>query len=645
MASRQLGNYRIIDYVGSGGFGSVFKAEDVKSPGRIVALKELHKKHTRSAALKQRFFHEALAMARLDHPNLPRLYTFGEDNGAYYLVMEFVSGIPLSDEIQKNGPLAVDRAVEITRQLLQAVGYAHRNGIIHRDLKPDNIMVLDQNAKLRIKVLDFGIARLVGGENLTMTGEGFGTPNYMSPERITGTAEVDHRTDIYSVGIILFQMLTGKPPFEASSTDPAFFWAEIRRLHQSEPLPSLAPFGVPGAVENIIRKATAKTPEERYSTAEEMMVDLTGGEALSKILLTTAPAAAEVYVDNVPRGRSDEAGRLLVEGLSAGLHGIRVEKPGYNTYKIDLSLEAGVETALQVSLSALSTVAIPPVSATAPDRITEKLAGGDEAKTALLVSDQAGTTVMMTLPPVSETVVARNDPVTRQIDARRSRFLPAAIAVVMFLALAVIAYFVFRGPARPEQQQAVETANENSNTGSTPLVSVDSTPKPPETAANANVPARPQPEEQPDKESEKQGTTVPPPTDTKPESKTETPEQSTPPAENSTQRESCAVVIVATQDNRPLPGIRVLCAEHEPGSSPSVQTGKTGPRGMSQFCGLTAGNRVTISAFGPGRALLGSQEITLRPGKTPVVIRIDRPIIDSDRPGFERLPRRRRPGN
>src|SRR5215467_9142320 len=209
MGSRQIGNYRVIEYVGSGGFGSVFKAEDTTSPGRIVAIKELHKKHTRNASIKQRFFQEAVAMARLDHPNLPRLYTFGEDNGCYYLVMEFLSGKLLSDEINKRGSLPPDLATSITCQVLEALGYAHKSGIIHRDLKPDNIMLLEPQSELRIKVLDFGIARMVGGENLTVTGEGFGTPAYMSPERITGTQGNDPRIDIYSVGIILYEMLTG----------------------------------------------------------------------------------------------------------------------------------------------------------------------------------------------------------------------------------------------------------------------------------------------------------------------------------------------------------------------------------------------------------------------------------------------------
>ena len=262
-SSRRIGNYQITDYVGSGGFGSVFKAEDVNTPGRIVAIKELHKKHTRNAVIKQRFFQEAVAMARLDHPNLPRLFTFGEDNGSYYLVMEFISGKLLSDEIQASGSLSPARAAGVIEQVLEALSYAHANGIIHRDLKPDNIILVESSGRLAVKVLDFGIARMVGGENLTLAGEGFGTPAYMSPERIGGGGGDDPRVDIYAAGIILFEMLSGKAPFQSLATDPALYWTEMLHLHSSEPLPALSSLGVPEGLENVTRRASAKRLEDR----------------------------------------------------------------------------------------------------------------------------------------------------------------------------------------------------------------------------------------------------------------------------------------------------------------------------------------------------------------------------------------------
>src|SRR5215471_11887610 len=377
MSSRRIGNYQITDYIGSGGFGSVFKAEDINTPGRIVAIKELHKKHTRNQVIKQRFFQEAVAMARLDHPNLPRLFTFGEDNGSYFLVMEFISGKLLSEELHEKGPMRADRGVLVLTQVVDAVNYAHRNGIIHRDLKPDNIILIGDSNSGRIKVLDFGIARMIGGENLTLAGEGFGTPPYMSPERMNGAAGDDPRMDLYAAGIILFEMLAGKAPFESKATDPAVYWVEMREMHQQTPIPSLGSFGVPPEIERVVQRATAKRLEDRYQAADEMLADLkkvngTDSDAPTVVLsnsslcITTTPGAAEVYVDDALCGTSDASrGRLLVEGLTAGLHAVRVLKQGFNEYKINVSLEDGKQTDLQVALAARATVAMSPAENTA----------------------------------------------------------------------------------------------------------------------------------------------------------------------------------------------------------------------------------------------------------------------------------------
>jgi serine/threonine protein kinase len=401
MSGRRIGNYLIGDYLGGGGFGSVFKAEDTSSPGRIVAIKELHKKHTRSSVIKQRFFQEAVAMARLDHPNLPRLYTFGEDNGSYYLVMEFLQGKLLTDVINDKKQLPPSQALTIITQVLEAVSYAHRNGIIHRDLKPDNIMLTGDANAPKVKVLDFGIARMVGGENLTMAGEGFGTPTYMSPERIAGGNDSDNRADIYSLGIILYEMLSGKAPFASAATDPLVYWSEMRTMHESHELPSLDSLNIPANLQKVIQKAAAKTLEYRYPSADEMLADLlpaaqqnaatvaTGNS--SQLLITTVPPAAEVYVDEAFRGASDATnGKMFIDGLSQGLHNVRVSKGGYNEYSISVVLEDGKRTELQVPLAARSTIVMPQVSeATAPmDAKTVKMESGDEVATAMLVLEE-----------------------------------------------------------------------------------------------------------------------------------------------------------------------------------------------------------------------------------------------------------------
>jgi tRNA A-37 threonylcarbamoyl transferase component Bud32 len=520
MSSRRIGTYQITDYIGSGGFGSVFKAEDTNTPGRIVAVKELHKKHTRNQQIKQRFFQEAVAMARLDHPNLPRLYTFGEDNGSYYLVMEFISGKLLSDEIHDGGRMRPERAVSVLTQVVDAISYAHRNGIIHRDLKPDNVILVGDGGSLKIKVLDFGIARMVGGESLTLAGEGFGTPTYMSPERISGAGGDDPRMDLYSAGIVLYEMLAGKAPFESKATDPALYWAEMRDLHHTEPLPALTTLGVPAELERVATKATAKRLEDRYQTADEMLADLKSLSGISRdpatilvntarLFLSTAPGAAEVYVDDALHGASDARGKILIDGLNAGLHNVRVLKEGYNEYRINVSLEDGRQTDLQVALSARATVAMPAAENTAAGGFeTLRLQGADEARTAVLVveslpagsavfvgsnlvgqagedgratirlspgshelratapSGATGTSVVsvaaedagelktMTLPLASANATSSSfaPPVATKQPAGRGRQAAAAAVVVLLLALATAAYFVLRGPDRNRTQ-------------------------------------------------------------------------------------------------------------------------------------------------------------------------------------------------
>ena len=535
MSSRRIGSYQITDYVGSGGFGSVFKAEDVNTPGRVVAIKELHKKHTRNQVIKQRFFQEAVAMARLDHPNLPRLYTFGEDNGSYYLVMEFISGKLLSDEIREKGQMNPDRAVTVLTQVLDAVSYAHRNGIIHRDLKPDNIILVGDGSSLRIKVLDFGIARMIGGESLTLAGEGFGTPTYMAPERMTGAAGDDPRMDLYAVGIILFEMLTGKAPFESKATDPAIYWVEMRELHQRGPLPALAPLGIPAAIERIAMRATAKALQDRYQFADEMLSDLrslgtTSADAPtvvlsnSRLLLSTTPGGAEVYVDDMLRGTSDAIrGKLLVDGLTAGLHSVRVLKEGFNEYRINVALEEGRQTDLQVAIPARATVAMPQSEETAPAGLdTVRFQSSDEIKTAVLIVESLppGTTLFVgseamahagddgratvslrpgehqiratspsgatatrvvsvtnqdtgalktiSLPLTQTTVAGAAIPGVRPEPSRSGKQMAAAAVVVLLLALAAAAYFVLRGPGR--------TAGDSPTNAATSPVAVQETP-------------------------------------------------------------------------------------------------------------------------------------------------------------------------
>ncbi|MCI0490453.1 MAG: protein kinase [Blastocatellia bacterium] len=714
MDSRRIGNYRIIDYVGGGGFGSVFKAEDVNTPGRIVAIKELHKKHTRSAVIKQRFFQEAVAMARLDHPNLPRLYTFGEDNGIYYLVMEFISGKLLSDEIAERVALSPDRAATIIAQVLKGVSYAHRNEIIHRDLKPENIMLMGDDLST-VKILDFGIARMVGGESLTMAGEGFGTPTYMSPERMSGGGGVDNRTDIYSIGIILYEMLAGKPPFESKATDPAIYWSEMRDFHSTESLPALAPMGILTELEEVIRRATAKRAEDRFSTADEMLAALgeMGDEKVSaglaprtaRLFIGTVPTSAEVFVDNISRGLSDEGtGKLLVEGLEPGLHNVRVTKPGFSEYRISVSLEESRRTDLQVALAARATVSMPPSKDTGlSEAATVRLEGDAPVNMAAVVVEgvPAGSTVFVGTRAVALTdedgrATINLDPGVHEIQVtapsgatRRSkisitsedsgslrtvtmpltadtvgRSLPAragegtsmgrraagAGALVILIALVASAYFVLRGPSR-----------EAATLDSASAVPVQSQPAPgadaqsqaasPSTApSDSNTAVQPIPGEQAKAEESPSDKN---PADKNPSDKVpageDNPAADTRPAAVPTPPEppaedkanACAVVTVQGPGGRTLPNMRVAIIEQPGTAAERIYGGLTGPNGSFRHCGLTVGRQIAVSVVGPRRAMMGTRRLTVSPGMNPVVIQLNMDMLPPDREDRRRPPRRR----
>jgi hypothetical protein len=750
MSGRRIGNYLITDYIGGGGFGSVFKAEDVSTPGRIVAIKELHKKHTRNQVIKQRFFQEAVAMARLDHQNLPRLFTFGEENGSYYLVMEFISGKVLADEIHERGPMLLATAVSISTQVLEALSYAHHNGIIHRDLKPDNILLADDNGTLKVKVLDFGIARMVGGENLTLAGEGFGTPAYMSPERIAGLSGDDPRIDIYAVGIILFELLMGKAPYESSASDPVVYWMEMRDLHEREPLPSLTAAGMPDALDKIVRRATAKSTDDRYASADEMVAELRHamGESPSaalngkpaantfdtRLLLTTAPGGAEVYVDDEQRGASDGIrGKLLIEGLAPGPHSVRVAKDGYSDYRIDIVLGAEQQTDLQVALPARATVAMPTPEDTAAGGFgTSKFNLVDNSTTALLLVEglPAGSTVYLdanavaqagedgratvklapgahevrvtdatgasatktiTVTPADSGLVQTVAMPIAKLAATESATIPLPLAaaaapvakpgkpsparrraavgatLALLAALGVGSYFAFRGPAQgnpppsaptgkaPEPPPA--TPNAGGNAGSAKKVEEDRAKA--QTDAEKTQPEKkladaerkPNDEKKaPDKKPAAAEPSTPPP----PAPKPVTPAPATSTEDQPTTGNACLRVMVSDANGQPFGPSKLLIVEQSGGGAPSVYNMRTGPNGILQRCGLAAGRRFKVTAFGRQDgvrgALRGTAEITLSQGANTLSVRLNgvadarpMPMPMEPRPGGRRRPRFMRP--
>src|ERR687883_866172 len=258
------GRYKILRKLGAGGMANVYLAED-QELGRRVAIKILNERHANDEQFVERFRREAKNAAGLSHPNIVSIYDRGEAEGTYYIAMEFLDGRSLKELIISRGPTPMKIAIEYTRQILAAIGYAHRHGIIHRDIKPHNVLVDPEG---RLKVTDFGIARS-GASQMTEVGSIIGTAQYLSPEQARGSP-VDQTSDLYSVGVVLYELLTGQVPFTGDTP------LEIAMKHLSEvpkPPSELRP-EVPHDLDLVVLRALAKDPAERYQTAEDMDADL-----------------------------------------------------------------------------------------------------------------------------------------------------------------------------------------------------------------------------------------------------------------------------------------------------------------------------------------------------------------------------------
>lgn len=262
MIDRVLGNsYRIVEKVGEGGMGAVYRAVDLMLE-RDVAIKAIRPELAREAEIVERFRSEARTLARVSHPAIATIYSFFEDGGELFLAMEFVRGQSLARVLETEGALPWDRAVRVLSSALEGIAEAHRAGIIHRDLKPDNLMITEAGT---VKVMDFGIARVTGSGHLTRTGLLVGTLRYMAPEQIQGE-EADHRSDIYALGAVLYQMLTGRPPFQGKS-DYAILKAQMEEM---PPPPGTIVPNLPGWLDQAVLRALAKRPAERFQGVDEM---------------------------------------------------------------------------------------------------------------------------------------------------------------------------------------------------------------------------------------------------------------------------------------------------------------------------------------------------------------------------------------
>jgi len=346
MFMEQIGQYSINEVIGDGGMGTVFKGLDPRF-NRSVAIKILHDYLTRDSDLLERFKSEAIIQARLQHPNIVTVYDFLLIDSTAAMIMEYVEGQTLEMMIDDMArPMSYEECLQMFTQILHAMSYAHAQGLVHRDIKPSNILVRRFGKQLQVKVMDFGVAKILGSEKMrTATSAKIGTVCYMSPEQVKSSKNVDHRSDIYALGVTLFQMATGKMPFD----DDIEFQLMQKIVQGDLRSPREVNPNIPGPFEEVILKAMAKEPRNRYKDCDEFLESLQNASKPEPVTVT--PPVVELPPESPPQPIPEKTHivkKPTSETISDVSSGVKEEK---REDKRNMTLILGLAAIVLVSVS------------------------------------------------------------------------------------------------------------------------------------------------------------------------------------------------------------------------------------------------------------------------------------------------------
>ncbi len=423
--------YKIYDKVGSGGVATVYIARDMQTY-EVVAIKVLKTEFTDNPNYVKRFLREAEVVSNLHHKNITQVKDYGVEDQLHFIVMEYVEGKMLSQIIEEKGAMGYQEAASVISQALSALQYAWENGIVaHRDIKPQNIM-MDKNGL--IKVMDFGIARVSTSHTMTQAGTFMGTPYYMSPEQAQGI-ETDIRSDIYSIGITLFQLITGKVPFDADTP-----WSVVN-MHITKPPPTIdIPLPYSGLY-YVIEKSLAKNVEDRYQTPQEMLLDLhnlTQGEKQAspgavesspsgEFSVQTIPPGTRIFLDNELKGVSP----TIFKNLAPKVYRVRLEKEGYKSEEKKCTIVAGKNNTLNLKLKSLK-------QASTKTSEYPASANTQDASSSSTVIGQAPMPQSSSSTVINEVSSQAAPPFSSPSPQRKQNFTPMLIGVISFMMVLLV---------------------------------------------------------------------------------------------------------------------------------------------------------------------------------------------------------------